>query len=446
MTTHIFLRVGTGDASSAPAVSSPDTCLELSLGRPGERADIHTTALQECARYGFIVPPACMDLLHLAQAVYCADLGVLRSTGHESWTRDLALHLPVMRRDLWEAVRPVAEDMLSFLSGDHWVLHLRDLAATSVQMPTVKKVVELGNRPNAVSLFSGGMDSFIGAIDRLESGEPTAFVGHHGAGTTNKAQQNVFPILEKHYPGLAILLPFFVQQPKSIGSATEKTTRSRSILFLALGTVVAAALGPSTPLLIPENGLISINRPLTYWRMGSCATRTTHPHFIGLFRRLLEGLGIGVDVQMPYRFHTKGEMARGVLGSEAFKSGWVKTISCSHPEVGRYRKKSPGQHCGYCVPCIIRRASLAAVGLDDPGHYLEDVLGADQTWATSRSDLRCFHMAVEQFDEDSRRRHLFDVLETGPIPPGDAALHADVYRRGMVEVHNFLREQIGAPA
>src|ERR1019366_1113583 len=188
---------------------------------------------------------------------------------------------------------------------------------------------------------------------------------------------------------------------------------------LARGAAVPAALGPSTPLVVPENGLISINRPLTYWRMGSWSTRTTHPHFIGLFRRLLEGLELTIDVQMPYRFHTKGEMARGVLGRTAFLSGWAKTISCSHPDVGRYRKKSPGQHCGYCVPCVIRRSSLAAVGLDDPGHYIEDVRGPDQTWATSRSDLRCFHMAVQQFDEDSRR-HLFDILETGPIPPADA--------------------------
>ena len=183
--------------------------------------------------------------------------------------------------------------------------------------------------------------------------------------------------------------------------------------------------------------------PIGEWVAGARAQliRT----LFNLFRRLLEGLELTVDVQMPYRFHTKGEMARGVLGRAAFLSGWAKTISCSHPDVGRYRKKSPGQHCGYCVPCVIRRSSLAAVGLDDPGHYIEDVRGPEQTWATSRSDLRCFHMAVQQFDKDSRR-HLFDVLESGPIPSSDAALHADVYRRGMVEVRNFLRAQVGAVA
>lgn len=444
MTAHIYLRVGNVDTAVPPEVNLPDTCLELCLGRAGERAEIQSTVLTRCARYGMTPPPVCMDLLHLAQAVYSADMAVRRSSGYESWTRNFALHLPVLRRDLWDPLRPVVEEMLSFLSGDHWVLHLRDLPVGSVAMPTVKKVVELKRRPNAVSLFSGGLDSFIGAVDRLESDEPTAFVGHHGAGSTNKAQQDVFPILEKHYPDLGILLPFFVQQPKSVGEAGEKTTRCRSILFLALGASVAASLGPATPLLVPENGLISLNRPLTYWRMGSCSTRTTHPHFIGLFRRLLEGLGLGVDVQLPYRFHTKGEMAGGVLRRLPFVSGWAKTVSCSHPDVGRYRGESPGQHCGYCVPCIIRRASLAAVGLDDPAHYIDDVCAPGQTWATLGSDARCFHMAVEQFDEDARRRHLFDVLDTGPIPPADAVLYADVYRRGMVEIRNFFRAGIGA--
>ena len=444
MTAHIFLRVGTTDTNSPPTVSNADTCLEMSLGRPGERGEIHSTVPQELARFGFTPPPACMDLLNLAQSVYCADVSVLRATGHESWTRDFAVYLPVFRRDLWEGARPLAEEMLTFLSGDHWVLHLRDLPEGSARLPTVKKVVEVRNRPNGVSLFSGGMDSFIGAVDRLESGDPTAFVGHHGAGTTNKAQQNVLPVLEKHYPELGLLLPFYVQQPT--GKAIEKTTRSRSILFLALGTAVAAALGRAIPLIVPENGLISINRPLTYWRMGSWATRTTHPHFIDLFRRLLEALEVDVDVQIPYRFHTKGEMASGVLERTAFMSGWAKTISCSHPDVGRYREESPGQHCGYCVPCIIRRSSLAVVGLDDPTDYIEDVRGHDQTWATSRSDLRCFRSAVEQFNEANRSRHLFDVLETGPIPNADAVLYADVYRRGMVEVSKFLHAQIGAPA
>ena len=71
--------------------------------------------------------------------------------------------------------------------------------------------------------------------------------------------------------------------PEHVG---ESTMRSRSILFLALGTLVGSALGLGTGLVVPENGLISLNVPLTFGRGGSHSTRTTHPHTIALYRRL----------------------------------------------------------------------------------------------------------------------------------------------------------------
>src|SRR3546814_19250802 len=51
-------------------------------------------------------------------------------------------------------------------------------------------------------------------------------------------------------------------------------------------------------------------------------------------------------------------------------------MSCSSPAKARYKKLSP-RHCGYCVPCLLRRASLD-VGLDGDDETLytvEDLKG-----------------------------------------------------------------------
>src|SRR5262249_6827304 len=145
-------------------------------------------------------------------------------------------------------------------------------------------------------------------------------------------------------------------------------------LFLALGTTVANAIGENTPLFIPENGLISLNVPLTSARSGTLSTRTTHPFFISLYEELLDSLGIPIKIEMPYRFCTKGEILQNAKGQTTLQAGARVTMSCARPSAGRYQKRSPGKHCGYCVPCLIRRAAMKTISLDIAQDYSVDVL------------------------------------------------------------------------
>ena len=41
-------------------------------------------------------------------------------------------------------------------------------------------------------------------------------------------------------------------------------------------------------IIVPENGYISLNIPLTYSRIGSSSTRTTHPYYFELLNQLLK--------------------------------------------------------------------------------------------------------------------------------------------------------------
>ena len=63
-------------------------------------------------------------------------------------------------------------------------------------------------------------------------------------------------------------------------------------MFFAHVIAIASGMGHHVDLYVPENGVISLNIPLTVMRLGSLSTRTTHPYFMGLMQNLLYGLGL----------------------------------------------------------------------------------------------------------------------------------------------------------
>jgi hypothetical protein len=252
----------------------------------------------------------------------------------------------------------------------------------------------------------------------------------------NVFQQNVLSVIRKAYGERAPEFMFWVQPPKDNRDG-EPSMRSRSLLFLALGLGVASALAGEQSLVVAENGLISLNVPLTDARMGSLSTRTTHPHFIALFSHFLDALGISTPIEMPYRFLTKGEMLAKAANQKVLADAAKESMSCSHTEAGRYQGRTPGVHCGYCVPCIIRRAAMTDAQVADAG-YDHDVLTDTLDAAGTGADLRAFQMALERFADSRPHDALFRVLGTGPLPPDEVTDYAAVYTRGMNEVRRLL--------
>lgn len=438
MTSHIVCRVGAGD-DFTPSIFAPDTLLPVSIEQAGA-VDAAGTKIRDVLEKTAIHPlPAAIDLLNFATAVYSADVCTRRRTAYDRWTRDFRLYFPVTNVEQWSSASEHLCGMLSFLSGDRWNLEFRALMNPVPEFVARKRAIQ-PQRPSAVSLFSGGLDSFVGAIDLLESRHLVSLVGHYSTGPTSNAQDAVHAALAKQYPDRTSLFRCYIRPPHLHGSEPEPSTRSRSILFLALGTLIASSFGEPIPLFVPENGLISLNVPLTPARSGTLSTRTTHPHFMDLFRAFLRLIGLSVPVETPYRFQTKGEMLAYAKNIAFLRTVASKTLSCSHPDVGRYIGIPPGRNCGYCVPCLIRRASMAHIDLDNPAEYLIDVLRAPPKPGTDTGmDLRAFEIAVSRFR--SGTNPLFDVLSSGPIPPEDVSEFVAVYSRGMAEVDRFLHPQ-----
>ena len=144
--------------------------------------------------------------------------------------------------------------------------------------------------------------------------------------------------------------------------------RSRSLLYLALGLAAAAGFGAATPLIIPENGWISLNPPLTINRLGSCSTRTTHPYFLEQLTGLWREAGLANPLVNPYQDLTKGEMVRGCRNRELLEQLFGMSVSCARPVVSRWQGGAAGA-CGYCYPCLMRRAALHTLGWDRGEDY-----------------------------------------------------------------------------
>jgi len=345
---HVIAQLGPDDYQ--PVIAQAEPRFVATIDKPGSEHSVTQQLLSGVFEKGFIPSEAAIDLAHLAAIVYTADLRVWRGYGEEAWSRDIMLHIPVEQPDLWNSATPILAELLSFLTGDTWSVRFRK------KVPGKEVAAGEGTLvpPKAVCLFSGGLDSFVGAIDLLSSGANIALVGHYG----NKRDQAAaaFDTLKPTFEAQMLPFWFYLVPPKmNKDQIVESTMRARSLLFLSLGTAVASALASGTPLYIPENGPISLNVPLTFGRAGTHSTRTTHPHTIDLFRRLLAALGINVALCTPYRFLTKGEMLRDCKDQTALKSGVHTTMSCSSPQAGRFHHRPVGQLClsTRCGPPLI---------------------------------------------------------------------------------------------
>jgi hypothetical protein len=408
---------------------------------PAEKRVTHERLFKEIQNLGLQPTDVAMDLLILAVSLFAADTRVSRKdNSQDGWTREIDLYVPVGDQALWDSQKPLLEDMLRFLTGDLWRFIFRPRPKDIATIAPEKRQAR-SYETDTVCLFSGGLDSFIGAIDLLESGTRPILLGHYKSSDVASPQRGCAEYLQSRYEGKRPdYLGAYINVPKKLfGDRDEKTERGRSFLFFSLGIVCASALGNKARLVVPENGLISLNVPLTPLRLGAPSTRTTHPYFVSSFQKLLGNLGINVLFENPYQFKTKGEMLKDCRNQDILIKFAHKTMSCAHPSAGRWAGGT-FQHCGHCVPCIIRRAAFKAAYGKDATKYGTNLYKRPLSSELSEGEqVQAFKVALARLRKNPEISDLV-VYKSGPLQ-GDAsriALYADLYRRGMAEVESLL--------
>jgi len=371
--------------------------------------------------------------LLLALGEWAADKLVPRSPQPDAWTRDLVLEIPATPD--WVLLLPRLALLLQFLTGDTWTLQPRDFQA-DIKF-TGKWIQDW--QPTAATLFSGGLDSLTGAIDLLEQGQRLVLVSHYDYGQLAATQQTLAAALTEHYgPDRLHHLPLRVQL-----EGPELTLRSRSLLYLALGLTAVTAFPGDLPLFIPENGWISLNPPLTLNRLGAYSTRTTHPHFLGELTSLWQQVGLAQNLVNPYQELTKGEMLAQCRNLGLLEKLAPLSVSCARPVVGRWQGEAAGA-CGYCYPCLVRRAALHRLGWDRGSDYRVDVLKEADVMRhrVKGRHLRALCLTLQTWQENPQ--DIFSRLWLGTDPEKISkrlALAQRLLETGFSEFAHWIKDQ-----
>lgn len=450
MSAHSIIgRLGTADTATintAPA----SVVTEVQFIPGANRLDFGLgQILDHLAKLGFRPNEVAVDLAVLGALVIAADTRVSRKeSAIDAWTRELFLHVPASDPGLWTAQKTLLEHILNFLTGDRWSLNFHPRPTD--QKALVPKSVRLPvHVPDCVCLFSGGLDSFIGAIDLLSANKTPLLVSHYWDGITSDHQNYCADRLAKGYtqPLLHVRARVGFEKAKMKTGESENSLRGRSFMFFALAALAASGLGKTTTIVVPENGLISLNVPLDPLRLGALSTRTTHPYYMARWNDLLKGIGLPAVLDNPYRHMTKGEMVKACVNQPFLQANAAATMSCAAPAKIRYKSETP-KHCGHCVPCLIRRAALLhGLVSDSTPYYLSDLASSPLNSRKAEGEhIRAFQRAISRLKAKPASAR-FVIHQPGPLTDhrADWKKYEAVYVNGMKEVDALLSGVVTKP-
>ncbi|WAH37048.1 Qat anti-phage system QueC-like protein QatC [Alicyclobacillus dauci] len=384
-----------------------------------------------------------LDFLFIAAVFYATDKFIKRNDSKDNWTRDIKIRIPVYELDKWNDSKAYLEECMSFLTGDVWdiefylnqyTLHRPRPTAQDLSVPRVQA--------DSVCLFSGGLDSFVGAIDWLETHQDKGIllVGHYDGHVKGPMSDQTKLLQHLRRPETQERIESLQVRVGQHPAGKERTFRSRSILFLALGVYAAASIRPDVPLIIPENGTIAINIPLTPSRRGTCSTRTTHPRYIRMVQRLLHNIGVLNPIINPLGFKTKGEVVVQCQNQVLLRQGIPDSVSCgkSGHKSSWVRRYAKG--CGRCVPCIFRRASLHMIGADTEC-YGTDVLSDELDLRGNKDSANDFRAVIAFLGHNYDLESVKLLLMASSSQLDDLDAYAGIVFRAMEEVRRLIRDK-----
>lgn len=406
--THVLASPNAERAAAARQQGSLGIAL-YHIGRP-TLAGLGHTLSHEVTKLPSPPSIRAWDFLSIALAVFGVDRFLPRRDAPDGWTRVILLEVELLEPEPWIAEANRLAAALRFLSGDIWHLRFR---SGGMAVPIVH------SRPtdrDCTCLFSGGLDSLIGAMNLITARRRPILV--------SQASPKEGPIQSDLANRIGLADHRFVGHVNERAAPPyEPSSRARSILFFAYGALASSTLGGE--LFVPENGLISINPPLTRRRLGSLSTRTTHPFFLASLQEIFDSVELNVTLINPYVEQTKGEMLANCNSEEIGKLASL-SYSCG-------KGKRLNRQCGRCVPCLIRRAAFHAANIMDNTGYVAD----DLSRHFLNDDVQAARFAAAQLAHRNIARW---ATESGPLPTDQERRKAliDVVRRGIEELDVFL--------
>lgn len=386
-----------------------------------------STLVKDIQRTGLCPSETVWDFNTIALAVATADYAVARKISADGWTRQMDLTVHLCNPTTWEPVKKELEKILRFLTGDFWYL---TFDGGGVVPPCSKNKKQFDC--DCISLLSGGVDSLVGAIDLTADNHKPIFVSQVVRGDA-EAQRNFAEKIRAQSTHFQWSHKIHLPQGESEGS-----TRGRSIVFLAFAALAASAVktqpGCPVEIIVPENGFISLNVPLNPGRMGSFSTKTTHPVYLTGIQNIWDKLNLNLQLVTPYKFKTKGEVLAQCRNQHLLRNLIMDSTSC-----GKYSRHGQ-QHCGRCVPCMVRRAAFLEAGIPDntqKGYKYDNLRFAGRDHGPN--DIGAMATACLRMSQSG-----IQPLISGNLSFASPQTRKDfegVFVRGLKEVERLLKEQ-----
>ena len=357
------------------------------------------------------VDNATSDLLDIALSVLFVERD-LRKLALTNRVSSIDINIPVRQVRDWVPRSSTLRELLCFMGGHDW-----HISFTKSTMPPHSADSRLEASRKTVVLHSGGMDSASGLGSLITKARDVQLVSFY---TSQR------PIQEQ----IAAELGF--GQPSQMYAAwrhkKKRRGRSafayRSFLFLSLATLVARSFGVSRVLQF-ENGFMAASVPPcpNYF-----VTRHAHPKYHRLFNDLLGQMSLSITVENPFRWKTKRQAVldfRRIVGEAKAthllaltQSCWFYSYHQFHSRFKRERiEKTPHQHCGACVPCLVRRAAFRDrdYSLDPrkPPRYIQDKRNVSYNYDAYEAFCRLV-LANRRAPEALRRALLEDGIVLDP--------------------------------
>jgi len=317
-----------------------------------------------------------IDLLNIFLEIYVADISFKRQSDHPRHLQIMA-YVDSKNRATWQENSKLIEKLAEFVTegdGDKWQININPAEYEF----GAQQLSFINSAADNISLLSGGLDSFCGAYRNEIEGKKTLYCGYKTSNVDTSAINNVANFLNNRIGNLGIRTYSKVNQKK-----LTYTQRTRSLLFFSLAVMTAVKEGIDI-VNINENGIMTLNP--SFQSRGT--TKTTHPKTIYMYQTILNNVGISVQLNHPFLFMTKGEMVNSL--NLDYKNHIKDTRSCSRSMHDPRYDTSVKVSCGTCVPCLLRKISMAAYDLEKYDNDYDIPYEGDMNEEEYRSSLNYY--------------------------------------------------------
>jgi hypothetical protein len=200
-------------------------------------------------------------------------------------------------------------------------------------------------------------------------------------------------------------------------------------MYLAVAALAARRTGHDELVVIAENGQMAIHLPLSAARIGAFSTHTAHPEFVAQAAQFFTSiLDFNCRVTNPFLYQTKAEVVATIIPSD--RPALAQSVSC-----WRGARVPSFNHCGECVPCLIRRIAFEQNGILLSEYkrdlFAEDIvaLGVDDEGKRNVIEIAEFARAFLSFTDADLLLQFPDLISTD----FDQGAAIGMYRRFAVE-------------